>query len=129
LGFCPIDPVTFESTVVPGIHLVGDATIAGAMPKSGFSANSQAKVCARAIVNLINGTEPGDSVLLNTCYSAVAPDYGFSVTGAYRPEGGEIIPIEGTGGTSPLGAPPETRRAEFNYAESWYRNITGEMFG
>jgi NADPH-dependent 2,4-dienoyl-CoA reductase/sulfur reductase-like enzyme len=129
LGFCPIDPVTFESTVVPGIHLVGDATLAGAMPKSGFSANSQAKVCARAIVSLINGSEPGDAVLLNTCYSAVAPDYGFSVAGTYRVEGGELVSIEGTGGTSPVGAPPEVRRAEFDYAESWYQNIIGEMFG
>ena len=129
LGFCPIDPVTFESTVVPGIHLVGDATLAGAMPKSGFSANSQAKVCARAIASLINGDEFGNAVLLNTCYSAVAPDYGFSVAGTYRVEGDAIVSIEGTGGTSPLGAPAEIRAAEFDYAESWYANITGEMFG
>lgn len=129
LGFCPIDPHTFESTEVAGIHLVGDATLAGAMPKSGFSANSQAKVCARAIAALLNGTEPGDAVLLNTCYSAVAPDYGFSVAGAYRVEGSEIVSIEGAGGASPVGAPAAMREAEFAYAESWYENITDEMFG
>ena len=129
LGFCPIDPNTFESTVVPGVHLVGDSTLAGAMPKSGFSANSQAKVCARAIASLLNGTDLGDAVLLNTCYSAVAPDYGFSVAGAYRVEGSEIVSIAGAGGVSPVGAPPETRHAEFEYAESWYENITDEMFG
>ena len=129
LGFCPIDPLTFESTVVPGIHLVGDATLAGAMPKSGFSANSQAKVCARAIASLFNGSDPGDPVFLNTCYSAVSPGYGFSVAGAYRIEGSEIVSIPGAGGVSPVGAPAEVRAAEYDYAESWYENITDEMFG
>ena len=129
LGFCPIDPLTFESTVVPGIHLVGDATLAGAMPKSGFSANSQAKVCARAIASLFNGSDPGDPVFLNTCYSAVSPGYGFSVAGAYRIEGPEIVSIPGAGGVSPVGAPAEVRAAEYDYAESWYENITDEMFG
>ena len=128
-GFCAIDPLTFESTVVPNIHLVGDATFAGAMPKSGFSANSQAKVCARAIAALLNGNEPGDPVLLNTCYSSAAPDYGFSVAGAYRVEGSDIVSIEGAGGASPVGASAATHQAEYAYAESWYRNITNEMFG
>ncbi len=131
LGFCPIDGRTFESRVVPGIHLVGDATIAGAMPKSGFSANSQAKVCARAIAAILAGNEASDdAVLLNTCYSAVAPDYGISVAGAYRTDAdGTLVSIEGAGGTSPLGASEDVRAAEFAYAESWYENITEEMFG
>src|SRR6185436_1734009 len=47
-GWCPIDPVTFESKLVPGVHVIGDAAIAGAMPKSAFAANSQAKTCAAA---------------------------------------------------------------------------------
>ena len=129
LGFCPIDPRTFESTIVPGIHLVGDATLAGAMPKSGFSANSQGKVCAFAIASLLNETSLGEAVLLNTCYSAVAPDYAFSVAGTYRAEGDTLVAIEGTGGTSPLDAPASVRQAEYAFAESWYDNITGEMFG
>lgn len=130
-GFCPVDPRTFESALVPGIHLVGDAIIGGAMPKSGFSANSQAKACAFAIAALLDGETPPDPVLLNTCYSAVAPDYGFSVAGVYRPdaEGTGIVAIEGAGGTSPVGASPEVRSAEYAYADSWYANITNEMFG
>ena len=100
-----------------------------ALAKSGFSANSQAKVCARAIASLVNGTELGEPVLLNTCYSAVAPDYGFSVAGAYRIEDSQIVSIAGAGGVSPVGAPASVREAEFDYAESWYENITDEMFG
>lgn len=130
-GFCPVNPRTFESTVVAGIHLVGDAIIGGAMPKSGFSANSQAKACAFAIAALLDGEDVADPVLLNTCYSAVAPDYGFSVAGAYRPDadGAAIVAVEGAGGTSPVGAGADVRRAEYAYGESWYANITNEMFG
>jgi len=84
-GWCPIDPATFESRLVPGIHVVGDAAIAGAMPKSAFAANAQAKVCALAVTRLLAGATPDDPRLINTCYSLVAPDYGISVAGVYRP--------------------------------------------
>src|SRR5918995_4153363 len=80
-GWCPIDPVTFESKLVPGIHVIGDAAIAGGMPKSAFAANSQAKVCAAAVAKLLGGGKPDDPRLINTCYSLVAPDYGISVAG------------------------------------------------
>jgi NADPH-dependent 2,4-dienoyl-CoA reductase/sulfur reductase-like enzyme len=128
-GFCAIDPHTFQSVVQPEIHILGDAIIAGAMPKSGFSANAQGKVAARAIVALLRGRLVEDTILLNTCYSTVAPDYGFSVANVYRQTAEGIVEIEGTGGTSPTGAPPEVHAAEAAYAESWFRNITAEMFG
>ncbi len=128
-GFCEVDAHTFESKVVPGIHLVGDAIIAGGMPKSAFSANSQAKVCARAMAAMLSGQPVLDLVLLNTCYSVVGPDYGFSIAGAYRQTPGGLIQIEGSGGTSPLKASADVHRAEAQYAESWYENMTTEIFG
>ena len=57
-GWCPIDPVTFESRLQPNIHVIGDAAIAGAMPKSAFAANAQAKVCAAAVAALLAGSRP-----------------------------------------------------------------------
>ena len=67
-GWCPIDPVTFESTLQPNIHVIGDAAIAGAMPKSAFAANAQAKVCAAAVAALLAGGTPAPPKLINTCY-------------------------------------------------------------
>ena len=128
-GWCPIDPVTFESRLQPGIHVVGDAAIAGAMPKSAFAANAQAKVCAAAVATLLRGETPEAPLLVNTCYSLAAPDYGISVAGVYRPKGGQLADVEGAGGTSPLHAAPETRAMEARYAEAWFRTITGEVFG
>jgi NADPH-dependent 2,4-dienoyl-CoA reductase/sulfur reductase-like enzyme len=128
-GWCPIDPVTFESKLQPGIHVVGDAAIAGAMPKSAFAANSQAKSCAAAVLTLLGGGTPATPKLLNTCYSLVAPDYGISVAGVYTPSGGQLADVPGAGGVSPANAPRGARAAEAVLAEAWFRTITGEVFG
>jgi len=128
-GWCPINPVTFESKLVPNIHLVGDAIIAGGMPKSAFSANAQAKVCAAAIVRLINGEPPSEPRLINTCYSLVAPDYGISVAGVYGPVNGVLTDVPGAGGVSPLTAPRTFRAEEALYASGWFNTVTAEVFG
>ena len=129
-GWCPIDPVTFESKLQPRIHVIGDAAIAGAMPKSAFAANSQAKTCAAAVAQLLAGAAPASPKLINTCYSLVAPDYGISVAGVYVPSpAGQLADVPGAGGVSPAGAPRAMRAAEAVLAEAWFRTITGEVFG
>jgi sulfide dehydrogenase [flavocytochrome c] flavoprotein chain len=128
-GWCPVDPVTFESKLQPNVHVIGDASIAGAMPKSAFSANAQAKVCAAAVAKLLAGAKPDDPTLINTCYSLVAPDYGISVAGVYRPADGQIKEVEGSGGVSPADAPSSTRALEATFANGWFSTITGEVFG
>lgn len=128
-GWCPIDPVTFESRLQPNIHVIGDATIAGGMPKSAFSANAQGKVCAAAVASLLRGQAPVAPKLINTCYSLVAPEYGISVAGVYHPVNGVLADVEGAGGVSPAKAPPSFREQEAAYAEAWFRTITSEVFG
>jgi NADPH-dependent 2,4-dienoyl-CoA reductase/sulfur reductase-like enzyme len=128
-GWCPVDPMTFQSTLQPNIHVIGDAAIAGAMPKSAFAANAQAKVCAAAIAALLAGEAPPQAKLINTCYSVAAPDYGFSVAGVYQPSNGQLVEVPGSGGTSPLGAPADARAAEARIANGWFRTITAEAFG
>ena len=128
-GWCPVEPVAFESTLRPNIHVLGDAAIMGGMPKSAFAANAQAKVCAAAIVKLLAGDKPQDPILINTCYSLVAADYGISIAGVYRPDKGQLIDIPGAGGTSPLVAVGGLRGQEALYASSWFRTLTAETFG
>jgi sulfide dehydrogenase [flavocytochrome c] flavoprotein subunit len=128
-GWCPIDPVTFESRLQPNIHVIGDAAIAGAMPKSAFAANAQAKVCADAVAALLHGETPAPPKLINTCYSLVARDYGISIAGVYHPAGGQLADVEGAGGVSPLDAPADFRALEAAYAQAWFRTITAETFG
>jgi hypothetical protein len=128
-GWCAIDPVTFESQKVPNVHVIGDACIAGGMPKSASSANAQGKVCAVAVAALVNGEPPPSPKLINTCYSLVAPDYGISIAGVYQPKNGLLTDVDGAGGTSPLDAPPDVRSQEAAYARAWYDTITAETFG
>jgi NADPH-dependent 2,4-dienoyl-CoA reductase/sulfur reductase-like enzyme len=128
-GWCPVDPMTFESKIAPNIHILGDATLVGTMPKSAFGASAQAKVCAAAIVKLLSNATPIEPKIINTCYSLVAPDYGISVAGVYQPVDGSYLEVEGAGGNSPLDAPPATRAAEANYAHGLFNTLSGEVFG
>ena len=128
-GWCPVHGGTFESRVHANVHIIGDAAIANPMPKSAFSANNQAKVCAAAIVALLQGEPVAPPVLMNTCYSLVAPDYGISISAVYAVENDSIQVVPGSSGTSPLDAPEATRALEAAYARSWYANITADTFG
>jgi sulfide dehydrogenase [flavocytochrome c] flavoprotein subunit len=128
-GWCPVDPLSFESTLHPDIHIIGDACVAGAMPKAGFAANAQAKVCAAAMVRLMGGQKPDEPRLINTCYTIVAPAYGITVAAVYHPVNGQLVEIQGSAGTSPVDAPKSTREQEAKFADGWFKTITGEIFG
>jgi NADPH-dependent 2,4-dienoyl-CoA reductase/sulfur reductase-like enzyme len=128
-GWCPVDPVTFESRLQPNIHVIGDAAIAGAMPRSASAASSQAKICASAVVALLAGGTPTAPTLTSSCYSLIAPDYAISQTGSYRPVGDIYNEVEGGGGLSPVDAPPELRAREAREADAWFTSITAEVFG
>lgn len=128
-GWCPVEPVAFESVLQRGIHVLGDAAIMGAMPKSAFAANAQAKVCAAAIVELLAGRAPQQPLLINTCYSLLAADYGISIAGVYRPDKGLLADVPGAGGVSALDAVGGLRGQEALYAASWFRTIAAETFG
>jgi sulfide dehydrogenase [flavocytochrome c] flavoprotein subunit len=128
-GWCPVDQRTFESTLQPGVHVIGDASVASPMPKSGFAASTQAKVCAEAVSSLLAGKTPGTPKFVNTCYSLVAPDYGISVAMVYGYEGGKIVKIKGSGGLSPSGAPEMTRQLEADFARGWYQSVSSDIWG
>jgi len=128
-GWCPIDGRTFESTMQKGVHVIGDASIAGPLPKSGYAANSEGKVCAAAVVDLLNGREPGDPSLVNTCYSVVGPNDAISVAMVYDLKEGKLDKVEGSGGLTPKDSSPEMRAREVNYAYSWFDNIKKDSWG
>jgi sulfide dehydrogenase [flavocytochrome c] flavoprotein subunit len=129
-GWCPVDKKTFESSQVPNVHVIGDAAIATKMPKSGYAASSQAKVCAAAVAALLKGEEVPVPSYVNTCYSIAGEDFGFSVAAVYRlsEDGQTIAGVEGAGGLTPIDASDETHAREVQYAFSWFDNITADIF-
>jgi len=122
--WCPVNPTTFESTLQKDIHVIGDSSIAGAMPKSGYSANSEAKVCAANIVALMNGRDISDMSAVNTCYSFLSAKEAVSVTGVYQVNK-EKNAIEAVAGS--VGVSPDLSELEAVYAQSWVKNILTEM--
>ncbi len=128
-GWVPVKPQTFESTQVADVYVVGDATIAAPMPKSGFCANAQGKVAAAAIVETLAGRPAPTASWANTCYSLIAPDYGISVAGVYAVDGDKIIEVKGSGGVSPRDASEGVRKLEADYGVGWYNAITQDTWG
>ena len=129
-GWCPVDQRTFESLIHPDIHVIGDASIAGSMPKSAFAANSQGKVCAAGIVSEVHGQSMPDPSYVNTCYSLVSPSYGISVAAVYRHNNEKgIYKVEESGGVSPIDVDPAFRAQEAHFARGWYDSITSDSFG
>ncbi|GAB6053587.1 NAD(P)/FAD-dependent oxidoreductase [Magnetospira thiophila] len=129
--WCPVNKKTFESTLVPKVHVIGDASSAATMPKSGYSANSQAKVCASAVMHLLNGMDPETPAYVNTCYSIAGHDYGFSVAAVYQLDEAknQIVGVEGSGGLTPMDASAKALKREVSFARSWYDNIVHDSFG
>ncbi|WP_280189937.1 NAD(P)/FAD-dependent oxidoreductase [Delftia sp. PS-11] len=128
-GWVPVQAESFESRQVAGIFVLGDATIAAPMPKSGFAANTQGKAAAAAIAADLLGSERPVASYANTCYSLIAPDYGISVAGVYRTQGGQLIEVPGSGGVSPLEGTATFRAAEARYGEAWYAAISADIWG
>lgn len=126
-GWCPVDPMTFESKLQPGIHVVGDAASAGDMPKSAFCANSQAKACAFAIAAALTGSEQPAPHLFNSCFTFLAADDAVSDAISFMPADGTIkirdIFI------SKVGESHETRRLAVRAADAWYDAFTHDVFG
>lgn len=127
-GWCPIDPATFESTQVPGVYVIGDASIAGAMPKSGYSANSQAKLVAHVIRARLTGGEPVVPTWSNTCYSLVGSNYGVSISDVFHLRDGQIRKVPGSGAVSPITDNPAQPVLEAVYQKNWHRTFVKDVF-
>jgi sulfide dehydrogenase [flavocytochrome c] flavoprotein subunit len=127
-GWCPIDPMTFASKLVPDVHVIGDACLGGGIPKSAAAAQAQGKACAAIIAAQLTGKTSEPPTLTGVCYNTVAPGYAFSLSGVYQPKGDIFAETEGAG-TSPVDAPRETRAKEAQAALDWYKTLTVDAFG
>lgn len=126
-GWCPVNQKSFESALIPGIHVIGDAAIAAPMPKAGYAAGLQAKISARAIILALAGKTVPPPVANGACWSHITPDNAVREYAEYEFVDGVIsrtlLDI------SPTGEDDTVRAATAGAADSWYRDITGEMFG
>jgi sulfide dehydrogenase [flavocytochrome c] flavoprotein chain len=117
--WCDINFLTYESKLVPHVHVLGDSVAAG-LPKSAHMATNQAKVCANAIVQLFAGQAPDPTpVFANTCYSYVTDKSAMHVANVYRYDEGKKIMVSAEGG----GVSMSPNEKEGAYAAAWAQNI------
>ena len=126
-GWCPVDPITFESTLQPGVHVVGDSVSGGDMPKSAYAANGQAKACAFAIIAELTGADRARPFLYNTCYTVLAPDDAVSDAISFQAKGGRIALSEIA--ISEVGESVALRARTARDADDWYDAFTQDVFG
>lgn len=126
-GFCPINADSMRSTVDENIYVIGDASIAFAMPKSGFSANSQAKVAAMNIRADLLDSKVFPAKYSNTCWSLIATDDGVKVGAQYAVEEGKIAATSKF--VSQTGEDGGMRKATYEESLGWYDGITADIFG
>jgi NADPH-dependent 2,4-dienoyl-CoA reductase/sulfur reductase-like enzyme len=125
-GFCPIDPASMKSANDPNIYVVGDACIPGDMPKSGFAANSQAKVAALMIRGELAQSRTFPARYTNTCWSLITPDDCVKVGGRYEAADGKIKEVEGF--ISKTKESAELRKQTLEENLGWYAGITADIF-
>lgn len=126
-GFCPTDPASMRSQMDENIFVIGDASIAGDMPKSGFSANSQAKVAAMAIRGELTGSKVFPAKYSNTCWSLIETNDGVKVGAQYAPAADKIASTSSF--ISQTGEDDALRQATYEESVGWYKGITTDIFG
>ncbi|MEM9386425.1 MAG: NAD(P)/FAD-dependent oxidoreductase [Pseudomonadota bacterium] len=126
-GWAPVVPASMRSRADENIYILGDASQQGDMPKSAFSANSQAKVAVRAILASLTDSPLPRASYANTCWSLVAEDDSVKIGATYTATPEKITKVSGF--VSDTGEPEATRRANYLESVGWYAGITAEMFG
>lgn len=126
-NWAPVSGHTMQSRADENIYVLGDATNQGDMPKSGYSANSQAKVAAMAIRGELLGASVFPARYSNTCWSLIAPEDGVKVGAAYEPNDEKIASVSSF--ISQTGEDANLRRQTYEESLGWYAGITSDMFG
>ncbi len=126
-NWAPVTGHTMQSKIDENIHVLGDACAQGDMPKSGFSANSQAKVAAMAVRGALTGSKVFPAKFSNTCWSLLDTDDGVKVGATYEATDEKIAKVDGF--ISKTGEDDALRKATYEESVGWYAGITSDMFG
>ena len=126
-NWAPTIAHTMQSRKNSDIHILGDAAAQGDMPKSGFSANSQAKVCAMAVRGELTDSKVFPAKFSNTCWSLVDTNDGIKVGASYEATDEKIAKVSGF--VSKTGEDAAVRKATYEESLGWYAGITSDMFG
>lgn len=119
-----VHPLSYASSANPEIHVLGDSQATG-QPKSGHMANSQAKVCADAIIRAFNGEAPDPSPTTSSaCFSPITATKAswLSASFQYDPATSAMTRVD-------LGEAHEPTSDGLQQMFQWADNIFADSFG
>lgn len=128
--FAPVNLLTYESTLKPGVHVIGDACVSG-MPKAGHIGNQEGKTCANAVVNLLKGPrlalQEMAPVLNSACFTPLTSTKATWLSAVYQYSNGLMVPANQNGVTQPRAA---TAASAENYSdmEKWFKTLMTDTF-
>lgn len=126
--WCEVDFLTFESVKVPNVHVLGDAIqTAPLMAKAGQIANQHGKVCAAAVLALLDERPVDDAAVLNNaCYSFINDREAGHIVSVHRYDATRKTFVSVPGAT----ALAEQKSAlDGDYGFAWARSIWSDMLG
>ncbi len=126
-NWAPVSAYDLSSKMDPEIHVLGDSAAQGAMPKSGFSANSQAKVASNAIIAALTDGRAFPPRFANTCWSLIDTEDGVKVGATYEASDEGIVSTSSF--ISETGESEEVRAETYRESLGWYDAIIDDMFG
>jgi sulfide dehydrogenase [flavocytochrome c] flavoprotein chain len=126
-GWAPVHPDSMRSKADASVYVLGDSSAQGDMPKSAFSANSQAKVAAMQIRGDLLDAKVFPAKYANICWSLIAAEDGVKVGASYEPTEEKIASVDSF--ISDTGEDAALRKATFEESLGWYAGITADIFG
>jgi len=121
-NWAPINPLSYESVLTSGIYIIGDSQGTG-QPKAGHMGNSEAKVCADAILRTLNNVTLYASPKTNSaCYSPTSSTEASWITAVFKYDANEnkmVIANKGSGAPS---------TSNYDKMFSWSGNLFTDTF-
>ena len=125
-NWASVDAISYESTIQNGIFIIGDSQ-GTSQPKAGHIGNSEAKICADAILRKINNLDLYANPKTNSaCYSPVSRTQASWLTAVYEYDSTTKNMKVVSGANYPASGPASTK----NYSNmfEWSTNLFADTF-
>lgn len=125
----PVNVLSYESTRVPLVHVIGDASLT-TQPKAGHIGNQQAKTCADAILRLLQNQPLDPAPVTNSaCYTPITATTATWLSAVYQYDaktGTMFIPSQHNGGGAISTSEPSTDN--YKDMQVWFKTLMADSF-
>ena len=125
----PVSVLSYESTRVPLVHVIGDASLT-TQPKAGHIGNQQAKTCADAILRSLQNQPLDQAPVTNSaCYTPITATTATWLSAVYQYDaktGTMFIPSQHNGGSAI--STSEATTDNYEDMQVWFKTLMADTF-